>query len=193
MRAAILLATAMVTASAGAAVAEPATSPPSLTWKATRGTVARGRLPGSFMLASDAVPGRYSTGELISVEEVPLPYRFTITWRRTGVEAGRSMHVLVVGGIVLIKHGAINFYPYDDAAFSSTEWQPLPGHRAHAEQQVVVVQDARAVTVSIDGREVARYPLAVTRPAAHVGVGMKAAPGHRSKLYLKTLVVEPLQ
>ena len=51
-----------------------------------------------------------AVGELISVEEVALPYRFTVTWRRLGVEAGRSMHVLVAGGVVLIKAGAINFY-----------------------------------------------------------------------------------
>jgi hypothetical protein len=161
-------------------------------WKATRGTVAAGKLPGSRILASDAAPGRYSVGELITADEIALPYRFTIAWRRTGVEAGRSMHVLVAGGVVLIKQGAINFYAYDDAAFASTAWQPLAGHAAQDEHTVVVTQDAREVVVTVDGAPAARYSLAVTRARAHLGVGMKAAPGHRSKLYLRSLAVEPL-
>jgi hypothetical protein len=164
-----------------------------VTWKATRGTAQPGRLAGSYTLASDAAPGRYSVGELITAGEVALPYRFTVTWRRTGVEAGRSMHVIVAGGIVLIKSGRINFYAYDDAAFASGAWQPLAGHAANDEHTVVVTQDAREVVVTIDGAVAGRYPLAVARPSAHVGVGMKAAPGHRSKIYLRALAVETAQ
>ena len=164
-----------------------------LRWKATRGTVAAGKLAGSYVLASDAAPGRYSQGELVSVDEVALPYRFTFTWRRVGPEAGRSMHVLVAGGIVLLKQGAINFYPYDDAAFAEQPWQPLAGHRAQDEHTLVVTQDAREVIVTIDGTPAARYPLAIARTKAHVGVGMKSAPGWRSKIYLRALAIEPLQ
>lgn len=164
-----------------------------VTWKPSRGTAAHGKQPGSWILASDAAPGRYSVGELITVEEVALPYRFTITWRRTGVEAGRSMHVLVAGGVVLIKSGRINFYPYDDAAFASMDWQPLANHAVQDEHTLVVTQDAREVVVTIDGAPAARYPLAVARTTTHVGVGMKAAPGYRSKVYLRALDVAPLQ
>lgn len=164
-----------------------------VTWKASRGTAQRGRPAGSLMLATDAAPGRYSVGELRSLQEVALPYRFTVTWRRIGVEAGRSMHVIVAGGVVLIKSGAINFYAYDDATFASAAWVPIAGHAAQDEHTVVVSQDAREVVVTIDGALVGRYPLAVARPTTHVGVGMKAAPGHRSKVYLRALAVEPLQ
>ena len=190
MRAPVLtIAAALAVALAAPA---PAHADP-LTWKATRGDVQPGRLPGSLVLASDAAPGRYSVGELISQQEVALPYRFTITWRRTGVEAGRSLHVFVAGGIVLIKSGRINFYPNDDAAFAAAEWQPLARMAAQDEHVVVVTQTAREVVVTIDGAPAARYPLAVTRTTAHVGVGLKAAPGHRSKLYLRSLAVAPLQ
>jgi hypothetical protein len=164
-----------------------------LHWQVNRGTLQAGRTAGSWLLASDAVPGRYSVGEVVSAAEVALPYRFTVRWRRIGPEAGRSMHVLVAGGIVLIKSGAINFYAYDDAAFASGAWQPLAGHRAQDEHTVVVSQDAHQVVVTVDGAAAARYPLEVARPTAHVGVGMKAAPGLRSKIYLRALTLEPLQ
>lgn len=180
---------ALVAVAATAAIA-PATAEPEATrWKVTRGTVAPGAIAGSYLLASDGAPGRYSVGELISVDEVALPYRFTVTWRRLGVEAGRSMHVLVAGGVVLIKAGAINFWAYDDAAFASAAWQPLAGHAAQNEHTVVVDQDAGAVVVTIDGAPAARFPLTVARARAHVGVGMKAAPGARSKIYLRSLIV----
>jgi hypothetical protein len=197
MRRAVVVALALL-APAAARAEDPAAKAAlradgAVTWKATRGTAQRGRLPGSYVLASDAAPGRYSVGELITAEEVALPYRFTITWRRTGVEAGRSMHVMVAGGIVLIKSGRINFYAYDDAAFAVRTWEPIADHAAQAEHVVVVTQDAREVVVTIDGALAGRYPLAVARPTAHVGVGMKAAPGHRSKIYLRALAVEPLQ
>ena len=97
------------------------------------------------------------------------------------------------GGIVLIKSGHINFYAYDDAAFAARAWQPIAGHAVHDEHVVVVTQDAREVVVTIDGAPAGRYPLAVARPTAHVGVGMKAAPGHRSKIYLRGLALAPLQ
>lgn len=195
---ALTVTTAVIATSGVAGADEPsatvgaeATRP--VTWRATRGTVARGRLPGSLILASDGAPGRYSVGELISAEEIALPYRVTVTWRRLGGEGGRSMHVLVAGGVVLIKAGRINFYAYDDAAFAAVDWQPLAAASAQDEHTVVVTQDARAVVVEVDGAPAARYPVTVRRARAHVGVGMKAAPGHRSKLYLRALAVGPTQ
>lgn len=188
-RAGLAALAALVAVAASAPIAPALAEPAATSWKVTRGTVAPGAIAGSYLLASDAAPGRYSVGELISVDEIGLPYRFTVTWRRLGVEAGRSMHVLVAGGVVLIKAGAINLWAYDDAAFASAAWQPLAGHAAHDQHTVVIDQDARAVVVTIDGAPAARFPLTVARARAHVGVGMKAAPGARSKIYLRSLTV----
>lgn len=158
-------------------------------WKTTRGTLAPGRAPNSFFLTSDGAPGRYSEAGMITTEPVTLPYTLEARWTRVGPEAGRSMHVLVAGGVVLIKNGAIAFYAYDDAAFAQGDWKDLPGHLAETEHLVKVTQDRQRVTVLLDGAEVAHYDLPVARDTAHVGFGMKSAPGYRSAIYLRDLSV----
>lgn len=176
-----LLALALVSALAGPAAAD--------TWKTTRGTLAPGRTANSYVLTSDGAPGRYSEAGMITAAPVALPYSLAATWRRLGPEAGRSMHVLVAGGVVLIKAGAIAFYAYDDAAFAQGDWKDLPGHFAQAEHLVKVTQDSRSVTVFLDGTEVAHYDLAVARTTASIGFGMKSAPGYRSAIYLRDVTV----
>lgn len=173
---------------AGTAHAEPMPG-----WVAVRGTLAPARLPGSYVLTGDAAPARYSDGELVSEAAVPLPYRLDVVWRRLGPEGGRSMHVQVVGGVVLIKTGKISFYAYDDTAFAATGWLPLPGVSTHDEHAVSVSQDRRQVVVVIDGKETARFPLAVNRDAGKVGVGMKGASGFRTSIYLRSIDVRSSQ
>ena len=158
-------------------------------WVATRGRVEPGVALGSYVLTSDAAPGRYSEGALVTASPIALPFRFAITWRRIGPEAGRSMHVIVAGGVVLIKSGAITLYAYDDAAFSASGWTPLPGLLTTAEHSLVVTQDSHAVNVAIDGTAVATFALAVPQLSSVVGVGMKSAPGLRSAIYLRSLAV----
>jgi hypothetical protein len=158
-------------------------------WKVTRGSLEQGRVPRSFILQSDAAPGRYSEASVITTEPVTLPYEIDATWRRLGPEAGRSMHVLVAGGVVLIKSGAIAFYAYDDTAFAQGEWKPLPGHQAQTEHAISVWQDRHRVVVTLDGDEVATYDLEVTRDSAHVGFGMKSAPGFRSAIYVHDVMI----
>jgi len=160
-------------------------------WKATRGTLEPGALEGTFLLTSDAVPGRYSEAEMITTEAVALPYKLTVTWRRLGSESGRSMHVLVAGGVVLIKSGAIAFYAYDDAAFAQGDWRPIAGYSTLAEHVVRVIQDKQRLTVFADGTEVAHFDFEVARASAHVGVGMKSAPSLRSAIYLRAITVSP--
>ena len=158
-------------------------------WKAPRGTLEAGRLEGSFLLSSDAAPGRYSEASMITTDAVTLPYSLSATWRRLGPEAGRSMHVLVAGGVVLVKSGAIAFYAYDDTAFAQGAWRPLAGHLAQAEHAIAVHQDHHTIVVSIDGAEVARYALEVARESAFVGFGMKSAPGLRSAIYVRGIAL----
>ena len=160
-------------------------------WKATRGTLAPGRAEGSFVLSSDGAPGRYSEAGMITVEPVALPYSLQASWRRLGPEAGRSMHVLVAGGVVLIKDGSIAFYAYDATAFAQGDWKPLAGHAAQAEHAIKVTQDKQRVQVFLDGAQVAKYDLPVARDTAHVGFGMKAAPGYRSAIYVRDIVIGP--
>ena len=171
----------IVAALSSAAIASP--------WKTTRGSLAPGRAPGSWILSSDAAPGRYSEAGMFTAEPVALPYKLEATWRRLGPEAGRSMHVLVAGGIVLIKSGAIAFYAYDDAAFAQGDWRPIPGHTAHAPHELIIEQDKQRVTVKLDGAEVGRYDLAITRDSGSIGFGMKSAPGLRSSIYVHSVKI----
>ena len=158
-------------------------------WKATRGSLETGRTPRSFVLTSDAAPGRYSEASMISAEPVALPYMLSATWRRLGPEAGRSMHVLVAGGVVLIKTGAIAFYAYDDAGFAQGDWKPVAVNTVSAEHAITVHQDAHRVTVTIDDTQVAAYDIEVARANAHIGFGMKAAPSTRSSIMVRDIAV----
>ncbi|MFT3694418.1 MAG: hypothetical protein QM831_14825 [Kofleriaceae bacterium] len=173
-----------------AIIALLATSASAEPWRATEGSLEAGLAPESYILSTNAAPGRYSEGTAIAPVEVDLPYRFDLHLRRLGPEAGRSMHVLVAGGIILIKENAISFYAYDDAAFASGEWKHLEGYRAHDDHAIRVDQDANRVTVTIDNRAPVVFPLAVARKKARVGVGMKGAPGYRSQIAVHDLVVK---
>ncbi len=184
MRASLLLLIAL----ADVAHAEPRT----LTWKATRGALEPGKIANSFVLTTEAAPGRFSDGEVMAVEPVAIPYRLDVTWRRLGPEGGRSMHVTVADAVVLIKTGKLGLYAFDEAAFAALGWTPLPGFDANAEHQVAVTQTKTEIIVAIDGREVKRFALAVARDSIRPGVGMKGATGYRSAIYVRSLAVREL-
>lgn len=166
------------------AVASPA-------WRTSRGDSTPGREAGSFVLFTDAAPGRFSEGAVVSTEPVRLPFRIDVTWRRLGPEAGRSMHVTVAGGVVLIKSGKLALYGYDEGAFARAGWRASPA-QAHDEHRISVVQTRSEVVVTIDGTEAARFPFVVAMETAPVGVGMKGATGHRSAIFVRALAVRTL-
>jgi hypothetical protein len=160
-----------------------------MTWIATRGAMEPGRTPGSFWLTTEAVPGRFSNGEVMSTEPVELPYRIDVRWRRIGPEGGRSMHVTVAGAVILIQSGRVGVYAFDEVALEAQGWTPVPELRTHDEHTISVIQDAREVTILVEGKEVARYPVVVTRRSTKVGVGMKGAKGYRSRIYVRSIAV----
>ncbi len=167
----------------GLAAAEP------VAWKPTRGTMQPGVDAGSFILTSDAAPARYSNGEVVSTSEVALPYRFDIRWRRLGPEAGRSMHVTVAGGVLLFRTGRMTLYAFDEVKLAAEGWRTVPALAVHDEQAITVIQDRHAITVLLEGKQIARFTLEVPNSKSIIGVGMKAAPGFRSSIYVRSLVV----
>jgi hypothetical protein len=122
-----------------------------------------------------------------------LPYALDVTWRRLGPEAGRSMHITVGGGVVLIKDRKVALYAYDEALFEAQGWTPIPGYRSHDRHTVTVTQDHRQVAVAVDGVPAARFPLALAADEAVIGVGFKGATGFRSRIYVEDVVVRPAQ
>lgn len=184
------LAIAALVSLASPAIADP--ERPTDAWTAQRGEVEPGLAPGSYLISSDAAPGRYSEAAMMASSEIELPYQLDLHVRRLGPEAGRSVHVIVGGGIVLIKQNAILFYAYDDAAFAQQGWKPVTDYKANDDHAIRVRQDHRQVTVTLDGRPPVTFALPVSRTRARVGVGMKSAPGYRSQLLVHDLVVTHL-
>lgn len=178
----------IVAVGAAPVAAEP---PLPLAWQAQEGSAEPGRTPGSFVLATDGSAALFSTALLLATEDVDLPFQLDVTWRRLGPEAGRSLHVQVLGGVVLVKTGVVGLFAYDEAAFAATGWIPVPGLRSHDEHAVRVVQTARQVTLALDGIEVARWPLIAPHPRGRVGVGGKGARGYRSRIFVRSLAVRP--
>ncbi len=172
-------------------LAARADAPPG--WTVARGTLQQGLAPGSFILFTDASPSRFSDGELVSPDLVTLPLELEVTLRRLGPEAGRSLHLGVVGGVVLFKGGAFSLWAYNDPHYSLEGWIPVPGFRAHDEHRVRVVQTRSEVTVILDGVELKRYLMSAGRPRGRVGVGFKGASGNRSALFVQRLSVRELE
>lgn len=162
---------------------------PDVEWVATRGAVEPG-VSVQYLLATDAAPGRNSDGALMTSTPVALPYRLSCTWRRLGPEAGRSMHVFIAGGTVLVKSGAVLLYAFDDASFANQAWTPVPGMLTTQQHAIAVTQTRASVTVEIDGTVVATYALHVALASTPVGFGMKGAPALRSEIYLDKLAVD---
>ena len=179
--------TVIVVSAALAASADPAARP--LTWTATRGSVQPGLLPGSLVLATDAAPGRYSEGSVAAPLPVSIPFQLDATLRRLGPEAGRSLHLGILGGIVLIKTGAVSLWGFSDSKYNFEGWSPLPGMRTNDEHRFTVLQDERTVVLSVDGVEVKRFSLVAARKRGPVGIGFKGASGLRSRLYVRSLSV----
>lgn len=164
---------------------------PLIAWTPYAGTQAH--VDPGFVLTTDAAPGRFSSGEVRSSRKVGLPYELDVTWRRLGPEAGRSMHVQIGGGVVLIKDHKLALYTYDEATFATRGWTALPGYRSHDRHTVTVAQDHHAVTISVDGAVAATFPLEHAADEAVLGVGFKGATGFRSRIYVEDVTVREPQ
>jgi hypothetical protein len=175
------------------AVALPARADAPPGWTVARGSLQQGKEDGSFILFTDASPSRFSDGELVSPGVLALPLELDVTVRRLGPEAGRSLHFGVVGGVVLIKGGALSLWAYNDPHFSLEGWIPVPGLRTHDEHRVRVVQTQSEVTVFLDGVELRRYRMSAGRPRGRVAIGFKGASGNRSSLLVRRLSVRELE
>lgn len=162
-------------------------------WSARAGSMQAGARPGSWIVTTDANPGRFSAGEVIADREVALPCRVDVRWQRLGPEGGRSMHVVVAGGVLLVRTGMIALYTYDEVKLAKDGWTAIPALDTQREHGLSVVQTREELRVSLEGKEVARFALPVAREKALVGVGMKGASGFRSTVYLRALSVTTLQ
>ncbi len=163
-----------------------------LVWIATHGAMEPGRAPGSFWVTTAPIPGRFSSGEVLSTTAVRLPYRLDVRWRRLGPEAGRSLHVLIAGGVVLVQRGRVGLYTYDEVALATRGWAAAPTLDPHREHAIAVTQDAAEVRVAVDGVEVLRQPLVAAGATTKVGVGLKGAGGHRSALLVSAIAITEL-
>lgn len=163
-----------------------------LQWEAYRGGGYQPIGDGG-VLTTDGAPGRFSDGEVRGSTRVRIPYQLDVTWRRLGPETGRSMHVLVADGVLLVRDHKISLYAYDESAFAALGWTQVPGLRAHELQHLTVTQDRREVRVEHGGAVVARFALPVTRDEAEVGLGFKGAGGFRSRMHVHAYGVRELQ
>lgn len=165
----------------------------SLQWEAYRAGSYQPTHDGGGVITTDAAPGRFSDGEVRGSTNVRIPYELDVTWRRLGPEAGRSMHVLVADGVVLVRDGKISLYAYDEARFAALGWTRVDGLRTQELHHLTVRQDHDELTVAFGGEMVARFAHPVTRSDAVIGLGGKGAGGFRSRLYVRDYGVRELQ
>jgi hypothetical protein len=149
-------------------------------WNVVRGTLVPRDEPGAFLAATDASLTAFSYGQILLREPTRAPFTFGATLRRLGPDS-RSLEVLVPGAVVLVKDGAVALWAQGgDVRFSHDGWRPRPGLRTHDEHRLVVHQEARHVSLSIDGEEASRWELTAPPNGGPVGIGFKGPRAYRS-------------
>ena len=184
----LALAAAVLAGPEGTADAEPC--PAARAWRATFGALRPRRECGAFLAATDGSMLAFSYGLFESDAPATIPFSFSVTMQKLGPES-RSLELVIVGAVVLIREEAIGFYvPTDDVRFEKDGWQRLPGLHIHEEHRATVRQEAERVTLSIDGRAVATWAHHAPRPRGTVAFGFKGASGYRSWAAFRDVRVE---
>lgn len=163
-----------------------------------RGELVRGRACGTAILTTDASTTRLFLGGLFrhhSIarvawrEPVRPPFEASLEWQF--VTPGRwSLELDALGVTVLISNDRLGFF-IDDSQMMGTLFEDVPGVGGPARRRIAVRRTAKEIVVFVEGREVGRKTVAAPASGSFI-VGLRAAPGHRSRGQLRSLAVREL-
>lgn len=154
------------------------------------GTLGEGARCGRFVAMAAPMVSTFSYGMYRYRDTVAVPYRVHVKLQRLSADSGRAVELHVLGAILLFKDGEYALYA-TEAGFARSGWRELPSLRLHEPTEIEVVQSARHVELSIDGRVVDRWEHAVT-DSGRLAVALKGNPGYRARMWFDELRVEPV-
>ncbi len=186
----------LAAALAAAVFAGPARAEaPSETFTVLRGDLAPGRARGTLVLTTDAsdtrfyLGGRYrhhSVARFAWREHVAVP--FDVTMEAQLVTPGRwALEIDAQGVLVILGRDRLGFF-VDDAQMMGSVFADLPGVGGPGRRAILIRRTATEIVVVVDGREVGRKAVPAPR-TGRVVVGLRGAPGDRSRVVLRDLVV----
>jgi hypothetical protein len=206
----VLAVVALATSPApGAPAIEPAARCPTPTdeWTVVRGDLAPSTTCGGFVASTDAGDTRFTIGGVfrhVSLarfawrEPVTVPYEVSLDWQ--WLTPGR-WHVEIhgLGVVVLLATDNIGFYVDDAQLMGSTfeqfaPWSTLDTRKItvrQTEREIAVLIDGKPI-VSVDGRVVGRRVLADAPNTGTLMLGLRGAPGERTKGVLRAVQVRSL-
>lgn len=178
--------------------AGPAQAQPAEGFTVLRGSVAPGRAPGTTIVTTDGSDTRFYLGARYRHHSVaraawreqpraPFEVRFDFQLLTPGRWA------LEVGGLgltVIMSRDRLGFF-VDDAQMMGSMFADLPGIGGPGWREVRIRRTRRDVIVLVDGREVGRTAAPASAPSPVV-LGVRGAPGHRSRVAIRGFVVAAL-
>jgi hypothetical protein len=151
-------------------------------WEVVNGDLDAGLDCGTLLVTSDASTARFSYGKVLTRRPVALPFTATFTVRKLSSDSRRPLEILLVGGSILLRDGAIGPYFEGDAGFERDGWRELPGFRASDAHALEARQTEREVVLSIDGHEVLRRAVHPPGAGGKIGVAFKGPLGVRARV-----------
>lgn len=168
---------------------------PSESFTVLRGDLASGRQRGTLVLTTDASASRFYLGGRYRHHSVarfawrePVSVPFEVSLEAQLVTPGRwGLEIDAQGVLVILGRDRLGFF-VDDAQMMSSLFAELPGVGGPGWRAITIRRTAAEVVVVVDGREVGRK--AVLAPGSgRVVVGLRGAPGDRSRVLLRGLAV----
>lgn len=149
------------------------------------GELVGGAQCGTFIGTTDANTGLFSFGRYVRRTPVDLPYEVQVTLRRLSHE--RSVEIGVLGAVVLLDDDKCGNFVNNE----SFAWDPLPGYRTSELHTITVRQDAKEITLLVDGEKAHTWAFAAPIKHGEVSVGFKGPPGDRARLWFREMKVRP--
>ena len=154
-------------------------------WRIDTGELRRGAQCGTFIATTNASTGTFSYAQITRRTPVELPYEFQVTWR--SLTNNGPLELVLLGSIVLLSADNCGLF-FSNESF---DWIPLPGYRTQQEHTVMVRQDAKEVTLFVDGVKAHTWAFAATNTRGEVAVAMKGPRGNRARLLFRDAQVRP--
>lgn len=155
-------------------------------WRVDSGELRRGAQCGTLIGTTDASTATFSYAHFTRRTPVELPYEFQITWRSLTNHGPLELGLL--GSMVLLTSEQFGLF-FSNESF---EWIPLPGYRTQQEHSVVVRQDAKEVTLFVNGVKVHTWAFTATTKRGELAVAMKGPRSNRARMLFRDVQVRPL-
>jgi len=155
-------------------------------WRVDSGELRRGAQCGTLMGTTDGAMNTYSYAQFTRRASVELPFEVEVTWRSLTNHGPLELNIL--GSIVLLNAERCGLFFTDE----SFDWVSLPGYKTQQEHTVLVRQDAKEVTLFVDGTKAHTWSFAASNKRGQIAIAMKGPRGNRARMLFRDVQVRAL-